>query len=190
MGGKRDLKATIIDSTATELLLIVINGRDEHIYVGNKGARRHTSEILTELDKLFTEAGISAKDLDYVGVVVGAGSFTGIRIGVATANAMAYASGAKIVELTEMEALVIDEEKALALIDCKHNNFYAMVKDGDTKEYLAISGEEADKYDLKKVYYTMPEPQKIIKTFYQKVDNGEFSAVAKPFYLKKSSAEA
>ncbi|MBO7156612.1 MAG: tRNA (adenosine(37)-N6)-threonylcarbamoyltransferase complex dimerization subunit type 1 TsaB [Clostridia bacterium] len=184
------MKAAIIDSTATELLLIVIKDQEEYVYVGNKGARRHTSEILTELDKLFTDAGISARELNYVGVVVGAGSFTGIRIGVATANAMAYASGAKIVELTEMEALIIDEERALALIDCKHNNYYAMVKDDGVREYLAISGEEADKYDLKKVYYTAPEPQKVIKTFLEKVNRGEFSAVAKPFYLKKSSAEA
>lgn len=184
------MKACIIDSTAGELALAVINGDDEYTHVGKAGARRHTSEILTALDALFLEAKLSPKDLDYVGVVVGPGSFTGIRIGVSTANAMALGSGAKLVEITELESLLIDEEVALGLIDCKHDNYYALFKDGDSLEYKAVNIIDVEPYEGKRVYFTSPEPKNLIKAFKNKVEKGEFSKIAQPYYMKKSSAEA
>ncbi|MBQ8178799.1 MAG: tRNA (adenosine(37)-N6)-threonylcarbamoyltransferase complex dimerization subunit type 1 TsaB [Clostridia bacterium] len=168
----------------------MLNGEKEHIYVGNQGARRHTSEILTQLDVLLAESGVKARELDYVGVVVGPGSFTGIRIGTSTANAIAMASGAKIVELTELEAMICDRDSALAMIDCKHDNYYCLLKSGDTLEYMAKNISELSDITLERVIYSEPIPQKLIATFLRKVESQTFSAVAKPYYMKKSSAEA
>ena len=184
------LKAIIIDSTATELTLTVLNGDKQNIYVGNGGQRRHTSEILTELDRLLTESGLKAKEVEYIGVVVGPGSFTGIRIGVATANAMALASGARLVELTELECMLHGYQNALAMIDCKHDNYYCLLKDGTSMEYMAKNISELTEISVERVLYSAPIPEKLIATFVDKVQKGEFSAVAKPYYMKKSSAEA
>jgi len=183
------MKACIIDSSAGELALAVIDGENTYEYVGNAGARRHTSEILVQLDELFKKAEIDARELDYVGVVVGPGSFTGIRIGVSTANAMAYASGAKLVEITELESMLVDEGEALGLIDCKHDNYYALYKDGETLEYKAQNISEID-YEGKRIIFTSPCLEKHVKVLKNKIQKGEFSMVAKPFYMKKSSAEA
>ncbi|MBR2480480.1 MAG: tRNA (adenosine(37)-N6)-threonylcarbamoyltransferase complex dimerization subunit type 1 TsaB [Clostridia bacterium] len=184
------MKAVIIDSTASELVLVAVNGEVVKSHLGTAGARRHTGEILTALDKLLSLTNMEASELDYVGVVVGPGSFTGIRIGVSTANAMAYASGAKLVELTELESLLINEERALGLIDCKHDNYYALYKEGASKEYKAVNVVDIQPYEGKKVYFDTPNPQNLYKTFLLKVENNEFSTVAKPYYMKKSSAEA
>ena len=184
------MKASIIDSTANALTLVVLSGDKKEVYVGNEGARRHTSEILTELDNLFLKAGIKAKELDYVGIVVGPGSFTGIRIGVATANAMALASGAKLVELTELEVMLEGKETALAMIDCKHDNYYCLYKNGESMEYMAKNISELTEYEVERVIYQAPETDKLIATFLKKVEEGKFSTVSKPYYMKKSSAEA
>ena len=190
MGDIGLMKACIIDSTANELVLVVVDGDSVYSHVGNAGARRHTGEILTALDGLFGKSGMEASELDYVGVVVGPGSFTGIRIGVSTANAMAYASGAKLVEITELESLLIDHEKALGLIDCKHDNYYALYKDGLSLEYRAVNVIDTTPYEGEKVYFTAPDPEKLLKTMLKKIEKGEFSTIAKPYYMKKSSAEA
>ena len=189
-GRSLELKASIIDSTANALTLIVLNGDKKEIFVGNEGARRHTSEILTELDKLFERASLKAKELDYVGIVVGPGSFTGIRIGVATANAMALASGAKLVEITELEAMLEGKEDALAMIDCKHDNYYCLYKKGDNMEYMAKNISELAEYECERVIYKEPDAEKLIATFLKKVEEEKFSTVSKPYYMKKSSAEA
>ena len=182
------MKGCIIDSSASDLALAVINEDKVYEYVGNAGARRHTSEILVALDELFTKSGVSANELDYVGVVVGPGSFTGIRIGVSTANAMAYASGAKLVEITELESMLALEDKALALIDCKHDNYYCLYKDGENLDSKAQNASEID-YAGKRILFTSPSLNNHVLVLKNKVEKGEFSAVAKPFYMKKSSAE-
>ena len=47
------MKGCIIDSSASDLALAVINEDKVYEYVGNAGARRHTSEILVALDDAF-----------------------------------------------------------------------------------------------------------------------------------------
>lgn len=183
------MKTAVIDSTADKLALAIVNDGTVYRYVSEAGSRRHTSAILTELDKLFTESGLTPDMLDYIGVVVGPGSFTGIRIGVATANAMSMATGAKLVEITALEALVYGESKALALIDCKHGNYYALYKDGDALEYKAIDSAEAEAYDGVKVLYAEPDIDALIKVTEHKIALNATVKTAKPFYIKQSSAE-
>ncbi len=52
---------------------------------------RHGEELLQQIDDLLTEAGATRADLTAVVVGTGPGSFTGLRIGLATAKTVAYA---------------------------------------------------------------------------------------------------
>ena len=54
----------------------------------------HTDRILNSLNWLLAEASVKLTDVDAFGVVVGPGSFTGLRVGVATVKGLAYAGGA------------------------------------------------------------------------------------------------
>lgn len=184
------MKALIIDTTWEKAVLALIDGDRVYPYVGEAGARRHSPTVLAEADKLFTEAGLKPSDLDAVGAVVGPGSFTGIRIGVATANAMAKATGAKIVEITELEAMLEGETEALALIDCKHDNYYALKRAGGKEEYFSANIADIDEPELKKVFFEGAITDKLVSAFIRKYTAGEFVEEARPFYIKKSSAEA
>lgn len=184
------MKALIIDTTWERAVLVLIDGDKRYSYVSDTGARRHSPTVLAEADRLFTEAGLKPSDLDAVGAVVGPGSFTGIRIGVATANAMAKATGAKIVEITELEAMIEGETEALALIDCKHDNYYALKRAGGRDEYFAANIADIDEPGLKRVFFAGEITDKLTSVFIRKYNAGEFVAEARPFYIKKSSAEA
>lgn len=59
---------------------------------GEAGSKKHNSLILPFADELLTKAGITVRDIDAIACVVGPGSFTGIRIGVSTAHALARAT--------------------------------------------------------------------------------------------------
>ncbi len=182
----------IIDSTGAELFLAAGNAEKSVYFCGDATARRHSAEILVQAEKLLNGLGLTPSDLDVVGAVTGPGSFTGIRIGVTTANALKRAVNARLAAFTSLEALTFDETRVLALMDCKHSNYYALLKDGGEESYFAASSDELDRDfpDLKRIYYSAPDAEKYIKCFLAKCEKGDFVRIACPFYIKKSSAEA
>lgn len=56
-------------------------------------ANRHTEELLPAAAHMLAQAGMVARDLDAVGVALGPGSFTGLRVGLAAAKGLALAHG-------------------------------------------------------------------------------------------------
>jgi tRNA threonylcarbamoyladenosine biosynthesis protein TsaB len=65
----------------------------------------HASRLLPLVHELLDRAGIGFADLDRIAVGVGPGTFTGLRIGVATARALAQASGRELVGVPTLRAL-------------------------------------------------------------------------------------
>lgn len=69
------------------------------------GDERTAQALAPALQKLLRDAGWWPDSVDVVAVAVGPGSFTGLRIGVTTAKAFAYAVGADVVGVNTLEAL-------------------------------------------------------------------------------------
>ncbi len=60
---------------------------------------------LDRIAALLAEAGLRLRDLDRIAVGVGPGSFTGVRIAVSYAKALAYAGGVPLVGISSYDAL-------------------------------------------------------------------------------------
>jgi tRNA threonylcarbamoyl adenosine modification protein YeaZ len=93
-------------------------------------AKRHDDDLLPAIDRLMERVGLSPRDLECVGVSVGPGGFTGLRIAVSTAMMFAEALGVKIVAVPS--ALVAAEATArggarsmLIALGCKGETFWA-----------------------------------------------------------------
>ena len=67
--------------------------------------RGHAALLLPEIQAILQARGLGPADLDLIAVSMGPGSFTGIRIGMATARALSWASGVEIVGTCSLEAL-------------------------------------------------------------------------------------
>ncbi|CAA9498044.1 MAG: tRNA threonylcarbamoyladenosine biosynthesis protein TsaB [uncultured Solirubrobacteraceae bacterium] len=65
----------------------------------------HVAQLLGLARGLLAEAGIGWAEVERLGVGTGPGSFTGLRIGVATARALAQAGGQELVGVSTLEAL-------------------------------------------------------------------------------------
>ncbi|XOV85749.1 MAG: tRNA (adenosine(37)-N6)-threonylcarbamoyltransferase complex dimerization subunit type 1 TsaB [bacterium] len=72
-----------------------------HIYRRDEWLQRsHNQHLLPLLDELFKQAAIRPTELELVSFGCGPGSFTGVRIAAAAAQAIATASGARVVPLS------------------------------------------------------------------------------------------
>jgi len=78
-------------------------------------------------------AGVGWTEIDAVAVGVGPGTFTGLRIGVATARGLARTCRAPVHPVSSLAALAagIDGSARLALIDAKRSELFAALYDGD-----------------------------------------------------------
>ena len=90
-------------------------------------AMKHSTLLMPTVDELLRSANAKIADFDCFACVVGAGSFTGIRIGIATAKGFALATGKPTLPITSfaLAAYTIKEDKILALSDALHGAYYA-----------------------------------------------------------------
>lgn len=68
----------------------------------------HAEALMPMLADVIRRAGFGFRDVERVVVTVGPGGFTGVRIGIATARALALATGCSLVGLTALEALAAE----------------------------------------------------------------------------------
>lgn len=91
--------------------------------------KRHAESVLPAAEALLCEHGLSTADMDAFAADVGPGSFTGVRIGVCTANALGAAHGRPVVAVNALETLAFPyrKETVCALIDARNGNGYGAV---------------------------------------------------------------
>lgn len=68
----------------------------------------HSEKLLQQIDLLLAEAGWQLQDLDLLAAVTGPGSFTGLRIGIATIKALAHALGKPVVGISSLHMLAMN----------------------------------------------------------------------------------
>jgi tRNA threonylcarbamoyladenosine biosynthesis protein TsaB len=105
------------------------------------GARpRHTTRLMPLIVEVLERTGTSWADVDRIAVGVGPGTFTGLRIGVTTARALARARNIPLVGISTLESLALnattltgpaaesyrpDPEAVLAVLDARRKEVFA-----------------------------------------------------------------
>jgi tRNA threonylcarbamoyladenosine biosynthesis protein TsaB len=118
----------------------------------NPGAERlmrppaHAAELMPAVAEAMERAEVDWKDLDAIAVGVGPGTFTGLRIGIATARALATAAGLPLRRVSSLAALAagIDNLVRLPLIDARRGEVFAALYEGEREFWppLVIRPEE------------------------------------------------
>ena len=115
--------------TATETLVVAAAHGDSWAAHYTHCGLRHASQLAPWIARVTAELGVTAAEVDLIGVGIGPGSFTGVRIGLATAKGMAAAGTAKLVGICGLDALAHTRRHAaglvVPLIDARKRRFYA-----------------------------------------------------------------
>lgn len=111
----------------------------------------HSERLLPALEKLLQDADVDVADLDLISVVTGPGSFTGIRIGVATAKGLVYALRHSVIGVTTLEAygwqFKFFPGLVVPLIDARRNTVYWQAFQKGKALSAPIHGALTDVYD-------------------------------------------
>jgi tRNA threonylcarbamoyladenosine biosynthesis protein TsaB len=97
----------------------------------------HSERLMLHVDGLLKSAGLTLTDIDGFAVTVGPGSFTGLRIGLAAAKAMAYAAAKPLAGVPTLDVLADNlpycKYQVAPVLDARKKMVYAAVyKQTDT----------------------------------------------------------
>ncbi len=121
---------TATPSTVAGVLLAdgsVVEARDDPF----EGARGdHAARLLPLAERALAEGGVGWAQVERIAIGVGPGGFTGLRIGVATARALAQGRGLPLVPVSSLQALAAGADGAAAVaavLDARRGEAYAGV---------------------------------------------------------------
>lgn len=199
------MKYLAIDTSGKNLTVVINNGEKIFAVHDENCSVRHSVELMPKVEELAKDGGLSLNQVDFFAVVVGAGSFTGIRIGVATIKAMCFAYNKPCLAITSFDTIAYNKNggKVLALIDAKHNGFYAcgyeenkvvyqpsyimrdevekLLEEYEAASFEQIEGIKVEVVSVKDGLIKAIEKNAVLATFdYDKIE---------PLYVRKSQAE-
>lgn len=144
---------TLAIDTATKVCTAALCRERELLaeYTINMGMT-HSEGLLPQLEQLLARTGTAKKDIGLLAVSMGPGSFTGLRIGLATAEAMAYSWRCCLHGVDTLKALAYNvplEGMVLSpVLDAQKGNFYQALyqwQNGELQELEPVQVVSGDK---------------------------------------------
>lgn len=111
--------------------------------------RRHAETMAPAIDFVCRQAGVELTDVDVVAVDVGPGLFTGLRVGLTTAKAIAHACQAPMVAVTSLEILAfparITDRLIVSAVDARRSEVYYATYRGEEGSLRTIDEPRAER---------------------------------------------
>src|SRR2546429_1691673 len=120
-GGDRGVLTLAFD-TATDVATSALV--DDGEVLAERASRART--LLEDVDALLRQGGAHSRDLDALAVGIGPGSFTGVRIGLATARGLALALDLRGAGVSTLDALAAGAPGALPVIDARRREVFTI----------------------------------------------------------------
>lgn len=122
-------------------------------------SKTHSTGLMPMIDSILKKAFLNIMDIDAFACAAGPGSFTGLRIGVATIKAFAQAGDKVCVAIDTLEALaqngVLFEGQICPMIDARHGEVYSALFESSLNEVKRITKTQAN--DIKDLLLKMPK---------------------------------
>ncbi|MBO5696230.1 MAG: tRNA (adenosine(37)-N6)-threonylcarbamoyltransferase complex dimerization subunit type 1 TsaB, partial [Alphaproteobacteria bacterium] len=139
-------------------------------------------------EKFINECGAKWSDLTAVGVVVGPGSFTGIRLGIAYAKGLAMGLKIPVVGINLFDLYLAQTPDAFVAIESGRGDFFVGAKNLEP-QVMEIDELETKQMEWPRTVGHKPFDLRLgVKIVQDKIQSGNTDAVV-PMYLRPSYAE-
>lgn len=166
--------------------------------VNNK--QTHSQTLLPTIEKVVDMSGIELEQLDAIAIAAGPGSFTGLRIGSATAKGIGLALKKPVVSVPTLEGLAyrvsVFDGIICPIMDARRNQVYTGIYKMDKGNLVCLSEqkavdiheiiEELEKYDEKVIF--LGDGVEVQRETIEKEFKKEYCFA--PIHLSKQSAAA
>ena len=142
------------DTSAAHCAVALLSGEDVLSEIFEPMTKGQAERLMVLCEDMLQHAGQSWSDLGLIGVGIGPGNFTGIRIAVSAARGLALSLNVPAIGVSSLETLVLQsglETPVMASIDARQEKHYvqtffqgAAVNDPELIERDAISSDQAD----------------------------------------------
>lgn len=196
-----------IDTSGNHLAVVAYKNGETFFGKIENCAMKHSTSLMGVIDETLKKAGLTTAECDFFAAAVGAGSFTGIRIGISVAKGFALAHGKKTLPITSFDTIAYNaiEKKQLCIIDALHGSYYACGYENGQVVYPPAYLTETEVLELTEQGYELtssanaPISERIALTIadaaegmknaaIEKANKGEFGELT-ALYVRKSSAE-
>jgi tRNA threonylcarbamoyladenosine biosynthesis protein TsaB len=117
--------------------------RGEQVLASTRGdaSASHSTDLIENIDEVLRTAGLQLQDVDLFAAANGPGSFTGLRIGLATVKSLAVALNRKCAGVSTLAAIAYaagDSERTVALLPAGRGEVFAQmfsVRDGNVTAF-------------------------------------------------------
>ncbi len=139
-----------LDTTTRDGSIAVLHDATIRFERSGNGTLTHGQRLPGELAAALGDAGVRIEDVDLLAVAAGPGSFTGLRVGIATIQGVAMAHGKRVVPVSALEALAraaIKPDRTIgAWMDAQRKEVFAALYSADARDLLipAVSAAPAD----------------------------------------------
>ena len=136
------MRVLAIDTTQDACQAAVIDGARTLAVRSEPMQRGHQERLGPLVAQVMAESGIGFEVLGRIGVTVGPGSFTGLRVGLAFAKGLALALDVPCVGISSLQALASGRPgKVAAVLDARRDQVYLQLFDGghSRSEPMAVS---------------------------------------------------
>ena len=197
-----------VDTSNNHLAVLAVKNGAAHTVFIPDCAMKHSVSVIPAVEEALKKADLRLEECDFFSAVVGAGSFTGIRIGISVVKGFCLAFGKPALPVTSFDVLAyntLDGGKILCLVDALHDCYYACGYEKGEVVYPPAYLTEEEVLALVKEGYTLVactnlplaekervtllDPcvglEKATKTLGEMEKFGELTAL----YVRKSSAE-
>ena len=196
-----------VDTSNNHLAVLAVKNGVAHTVFIPDCAMKHSVSVMPAVEEALKKADMRLEECDFFAAVVGAGSFTGIRIGISVVKGFCLAFGKPALPVTSFDALAYNalDGKVLCLVDALHDSYYACGYEQGKVVYPPAYLTEQEVLDLasegytlvagtslplaEKTSVTLVDPcaglEKATKALGEMEKFGELSAL----YVRKSSAE-
>ena len=183
------MKILYVDTTTHDLVVAVVED-NKITAVTERAVGVHHSEILCDkVAETLVQANVTFADLDAYACAIGPGSFTGIRIGVATVKGYCTAVSRPYIGVNCLDAIslspncgvkgraVIDAGNGYYFADCTSGTAPTLISYDDQRANLAGNGTAVDYFDG------------AVKIVRNRFAQGNFDNDLAPLYIRRSQAE-
>jgi tRNA threonylcarbamoyladenosine biosynthesis protein TsaB len=144
--------------TSTNVCSVALHQQGKLIAIKeHHSSQSHSRLLAVFIQNILKEAEIPTEQIDAVAVSMGPGSYTGLRIGVASAKGLCYALSKPLIAINTLKAMakqvqgIINESSALLcpMIDARRMEVYCLLQDSNQQDIMNTTAKIIDELSFK-----------------------------------------